>query len=99
MFDVKGASDFAALGTVKTMSLTSGVPESMCLQVIKDQRRKSDFRSTANAQAGGLLTVQRQDRLAVTHPSSSNARHCLIWLSSSHGIRLTKKEVNKVETN
>ncbi|KAG8292665.1 hypothetical protein J6590_034858 [Homalodisca vitripennis] len=38
---------------------------------------KGDFRTTTNGRAG----LQRRDCSAVTHPSSSHARRCLIWLS------------------
>ncbi|KAG8278104.1 hypothetical protein J6590_027359 [Homalodisca vitripennis] len=41
--------------------------------------RRSDFRTTTNAGQAGRL--QGQDRSAVTCPSSSHARRCLIWLS------------------
>ncbi|KAG8305330.1 hypothetical protein J6590_072036 [Homalodisca vitripennis] len=38
-----------------------------------------DFRTAQMTGQAGCL--QGQDRLAVTHPSSSHVQRCLIWLS------------------
>ncbi|KAG8262272.1 hypothetical protein J6590_055478 [Homalodisca vitripennis] len=45
--------------------------------------------------AGKAGCLQGQDRLAVTHPSSSHARRCLIWLSCDN--RCTRYTVLTVE--